>query len=351
MVIVPAMLVVRTDRGDAMFLTLLRRVCRQITDLDALDLLPEAGSTPAALLPSAADEGLHEPGGEALWNESWYLDLASPDGSTGAYVRLGRLPNQDSSLVTVAVVRNGVPSVLCVETTASLPVGDVDDLTVAGTSCSLRLACVEPLQRFKVDVDGIGQSFADPAAPLRGETGEAVAIRLDLAWTTDGTPYRWRAGTRYEIPCRVTGTITIGDVTLDIDAPGQRDHSWGARDWWSADWMWSAFHFEDGTRFHAVTLPAVPGLAFGYVQRDGHVQELSSGTTEQTFTDDALVSHAVVATSPGIEKLDVTPLAWGALRMEGPDGQLSYFPRAMAEAVAADGRRGIGWIEWNVVQD
>ena len=350
MVIIPAMMVGRTDRGDEMFMTLLRRVCRQITDLDALSLLPEPGSAPAALVPTPADENLHAPGGEQSWNESWYFDVASVDGSTGAYVRLGRLPNQHSSLVTVAIVRNGLPSVLCVDTAAPLPVGDIAGLAVTGTSCSLRLACAEPLQRYEVEVVGLGASFTDPAAPLRGEPGEPVPIRLDLTWTTDGTPYQWRAGTRYEIPCHVTGTITVGELTLDIDAPGQRDHSWGARDWWSADWMWSAFHFEDGTRFHAVTLPDVPGLAFGYVQRDGEVRELSSGTTEQSFTDDGLVTHAIVATQPGSDKLDVTPIAWGALRMDGADGQVSFFPRAMAEVVADDGRRGIGWIEWNVVQ-
>lgn len=42
--IAAAMLVERTERGDAMFLTMLRRGCTQISDLDALELLPTAGS-------------------------------------------------------------------------------------------------------------------------------------------------------------------------------------------------------------------------------------------------------------------------------------------------------------------
>ena len=33
-----------------------------------------------------------------------------------------------------------------------------------------------------------------------------------------------------------------------------------------------------------------------------------------------------------------------------PDGRISRFPRAVARFVAADGRTGLGWIEWNQPQ-
>jgi hypothetical protein len=48
--------------------------------------------------------------------------------------------------------------------------------------------------------------------------------------------------------------------------------------------------------------------------------------------------------------LDVEPLAFGALRLEAPDGRVSMFPRAMCRVTAADGQRGRGWVEWNRVQ-
>ena len=96
MTIAASMVVVRTDRGDDMFMTWLARNAQQALDLDAVELLPEprSGGCRAAAPRAEADEGRHEPGPEALWNESWYFDAVSDDGALGVYVRLGRLPNQ-----------------------------------------------------------------------------------------------------------------------------------------------------------------------------------------------------------------------------------------------------------------
>ena len=89
------MVVVRTERGDEMFMTWFARNAQQVLDLDAVELLPAAAQRTAAGAASrAADEGRHEPGPEALWNESWYFDAVSDDAALGVYVRLGRLPNQ-----------------------------------------------------------------------------------------------------------------------------------------------------------------------------------------------------------------------------------------------------------------
>src|SRR4051794_20428778 len=57
MVVAPAMIVERTERGDDMFMTSLERFAQQVLDLDALDLLPPAGSgRPAPLRPNPDDE-------------------------------------------------------------------------------------------------------------------------------------------------------------------------------------------------------------------------------------------------------------------------------------------------------
>ena len=98
MVVVASMIVERTERGDDMFMTVLERTAQQALDLDALDAAAGAGRRPPpALRPEPADEGRHEPGPEALWNESWYFDAVATTASLGVYVRLGRLPNQGTS--------------------------------------------------------------------------------------------------------------------------------------------------------------------------------------------------------------------------------------------------------------
>ncbi len=43
-----------------------------------------------------------------------------------------------------------------------------------------------------------------------------------------------------------------------VDAPGERDHSWGPRDWFAMDWCWCSGRFEDGSAFNLTRLLGVP---------------------------------------------------------------------------------------------
>ena len=351
MTIAASMIVERTERGDEMFLTWFERNARQAIDLDAVELLPEPRSGPLpALRPDPADEGLHEPGPEALWNESWYFDAVAEDGSLGVYVRLGRLPNQGSALYTACICGPGRPSIMLVDAAAPLPdpADETQSISTPGLRASQR--CERELERFTVSAAGTAEAFTDEAAPLRGETGEPIEVALDLVWETDGVPYAWRASTRYEIPCRVRGFVRIGEETIELDGPGQRDHSWGSRDWWAVDWMWSALHLDDGTHLHAVGLPEMPGIGVGYTQHGDGLTELDAVTIAPVITDDGLVSRERIVCGPGEIELEIAPVAWGALRLESPDGRISLFPRAMCTVKTSAGQSGSGWIEWNRVQ-
>ena len=45
-----------------------------------------------------------------------------------------------------------------------------------------------------------------------------------------------------------------------MDGQGQRDHSWGVRDWWAFGWCWCSLRLDDGTRVHLADI-RVPGHA------------------------------------------------------------------------------------------
>ena len=348
MVIAPAMLVERTERGDDMFMVSLERYAQAMLDLDVLDLLPEPGETVnQALRPAPEDEGRHEPGPEPLWNESWYFDAISDDGTLGLYHRIGRLPNADACLLSTCIARPGEPAIMLVDASAPLPPADDDSQAITTDSARAEQRCEEPLQRFGVRVAGTAAAHADHSAPLRGEAGEPVEIELDLTWDTAGEPYQWRLATRYEIPCRVNGTVRIGGEEHAFSGVGQRDHSWGGRDWWASDWMWSALHLDDGTHTHAVGVPTHPGFGVGYLQRDGEVTELSGVTSTPEIAADGLIERDRIEMSPGGIEAEIEPLAFGAILLEAPDGRISHFPRAMCRVRTGDGREGVGWVEWN----
>jgi len=270
--------------------------------------------------------------------------------SLGLYLRLGRVPNRDACFYAVSIVRPGLPTLMVVDEAAPLPAVDDPAATVSTPAVTATQRCEAPLKRFRIDVTATAQSYDDAAGVFRGEVGTPVPIGLELTWDTEGTPYAWRGATRYEIPCRVSGVVRIDGEEIAFDGPGQRDHSWGSRDWWANDWMWSAFHLDDGTRTHAVTVPEMPGRGVGYEQRDGVVTELVGGTTTQEIGADGLVAAARIGTEPGGHVMEVEPLAFGPLAMTSPDGRTTHFQRAMARVRTGDGRTGLGWIEWNMVQ-
>jgi hypothetical protein len=174
---------------------------------------------------------------------------------------------------------------------------------------------------------------------------------MNLEWATDGTPYTYRLTTRYEIPCTVTGTVTVGDASYRIESvPGQRDHSWGVRDWWSMDWMWSALHLDDGTHLHGVNIriPGIPAVSIGYVQdRDGKVTEPDTVSSRDTFGDNGLPQNATLSLDPGEITGNVDVCAHAPVSLTAADGRVSQFPRAWVSISTADGRAGVGWMEWN----
>ena len=176
-------------------------------------------------------------------------------------------------------------------------------------------------------------------------------MTMDLAFTTVGTPYQYRVTPRYEIPCTVSGTVTAGDRAFAVSGvPGQRDHSWGVRDWWGMDWVWSALHLDDGTHLLGtdIRLPGAPPIGIGYIQPPGGpLVELQTVTARETFGDNGLPVATTLTLNPGDVTATVDIRGHAPVLLTSPDGRISHFPRAWATVTTADGRTGVGWLEWN----
>jgi Ecdysteroid kinase-like family len=347
MAIVSSMLVERTERGDAMFMTMLQRHCEHVLDVDAMAIL--SGPMPnEPLRPSHDDESAHVATDEPLWSESWYADFADPTSGFGGWMRLGLIPNQQTAWLHALLCGPKLPTIAVVDVALPLP---ADPWSVHTGTVDFAHSADDPLHTYRIGLRGHGESYPDPAALLRGERGTPVEVALDLVWGTDGTPYQYRVTTRYEIPCTVTGTVSVDGHRYTVDsAPGQRDHSWGVRDWWSMDWVWSALHLDDGTHIHAVEIriPGVPPVGIGYVQdREGTVTELQTIAARQTFDADGLPSGATLAVDPGGITATVDIRGHAPVRLVSRDGRTSQFPRVWATVSTADGRHGVGWLEWN----
>lgn len=347
MAIVSPMLVARTDRGDEMFMAMISRHCQHVLDTDALAILP-AASAPEPLQPNTDDEDRHEATDEPLWSESWYFDFVDPAQGVGGWIRLGLIPNQGHAWINGLLCGPGLPTTAVLDFTAPLP----DDHTrVRADNIELDQDVTEPLRTYRVSLRGRGQAHDDPAALLRNESGRAVELVVDLTWTSVGQPYQYRVSPRYEIPCSVTGTVSADGRTFQFaEVKGQRDHSWASRDWWSMDWVWSAFHLDDGTHIHGVEIkiPGMSPLSAGYIQRAGEpLIELSAVTAQTAFDGDGLPVSAELHYAPADVTASIDIQGHAPVLLTSPDGRLSRFPRAWGSVTTADGRAGVGWIEWN----
>jgi hypothetical protein len=317
-------------------------------------------SAPYAVDP--ADERRHTPDAEDLWNESYYCDFVQGDGSFGGWLRLGLYPNRQVAWWTAWIVRPGAPGLCAADYHAPVPPGD--GLVSASDSVGrVELDLQRPLEEFRLIADSPAVTVAKPSDAYREKNGVApgTASRLgtDLTWFTDGVPYHYAVTTRYEIPCTVRGTVTVGDETLHVDGQGQRDHSWGVRDWWAFGWCWCSLRLDDGTRVHLADI-RVPGMPmfFGYVQTPGtvaplHALSVTEDLVQHGFPRQARIDLTAGALGGGDAPparalgLDITPVAFGPVLLRNDDGRTSRFPRAMLECRTDDGRRGMGWIEWN----
>jgi Ecdysteroid kinase-like family len=347
MAIVSSMLVERTERGDQMFMTMLRRHCQHVLDTDALATLPGA-QLPEPLRPTRDDEGAHPPGAEPLWSESWYADFSDPSQGIGGWFRLGLIPNRQSAWVNASVCGPGMPTIAVNDFDVALP----DDPGVVRTdNLELQHGASDPLQTYRIRVRGRGQAYDDPSALLRGEPGRAAQLSMDLTFTTAGTPYLYRLTPRYEIPCTVSGIVGVDGDTVELQAvPGQRDHSWGVRDWWGMDWVWSALHLDDGTHLHGVDIriPGAPPIGVGYLQPpDAPLIELTAVTARETFADNDLPVTTELTLEPGNVTATVHIEGHAPVLLTSTDGRVSQFPRAWARVITVDGRTGVGWLEWN----
>jgi hypothetical protein len=347
MAIVSSMLVARTDRGDDMFMAMIERHGQHVLDTGALAVLP-APVAPEPLRVSADDEAAHPADPDPLWNESWYCDFADQNQGIGGWVRLGLYPNQRTAWFTALLCGPAIPTVAVVDFEVALP-SDPGLLRTDGIDFTQM--ATERLQSYRLGLRADGQAYDDPAALLRGEAGRPVELTMDLEWATAGTPYQYRLTTRYEIACTVTGTVTADGLVYAVEGvAGQRDHSWGVRDWWSMDWVWSALHLDDGTHLHALDLriPGVAPIGVGYVERPSEpLVELQSVTARETFDDDGLPLSATLSLDPGDITVTVDIRGHAPLRLVARDGRVSQFPRSWAAVTTADGRGGVGWLEWN----
>ncbi|GAA3348254.1 hypothetical protein GCM10020358_66030 [Amorphoplanes nipponensis] len=257
----------------------------------------------------------HEPGPDRLWGESWYFDFAAMDGSVGGFVRVGDYP------------RLGRRSFWAYLTTGPRAVGCTVERPLSGDR-GAPWGTADPSLRFLVEPSAGGWHLA----------ADGAEFALDLTWRAQTAGYAYERGKRLEQPGWAVGTVRVDGACLPVNGPGQRDQSWGIRDWGRLGWSWCAGWLSDGTRYQATLLDAR-----GRIPPDGYL--LAPGGPPEPVQDVAVEAHAMRINDTLLEFTDVGHVT---VDLPASAGGPSRLVRAMTLVRAGGTLHGVGWRERNV---
>jgi hypothetical protein len=170
--------------------------------------------------PDVADEYAHKPSEQVDWRESFYFNFVDPDRGVSGFTTIGLLPNARKREFVFALFHDDKREAYFVEPEGPVPEGLAESLTDG----HLAYEMIKPLSEWR--------------ATFHGEK-----IAVDLRWKARFPAYDFGIGSgtswsgHFEQSESVTGTIQFSDGhRVRINGLGERDKSWGARDWHIEGW-------------------------------------------------------------------------------------------------------------------
>jgi hypothetical protein len=302
------------------------------------------------------DEWLHEVGSDPAWQESFYFNWADPERRSFTLARTGYRFHPRKIDGLVISLREGELELFYGPADLDHPGNPRDEDPAAGMRAGdLVVTMLEPLRRWRLHIEG--------------ERGMDVMFEaLTPAFDYGGGDRRLAAtmtGAHFEQSGRVTGWTHFGAERHEIDAFGQRDKSWGVRDWARLEgWNWLAGQLGPDWSFNLMqTIEAGELLDNGFVFRDGanHAIERASirfvwgeqehrmrhaeitlqerGGRRHRLMAEALGSFPILRGDVWLEESHVAYTLVGGDRPREGQGVVEHVWRATPEEIAARGPR------------
>lgn len=237
------------------------------------------------------DENLHPVGPEKHWQESWYFNWADPRHRVLGVTRIGFRFAANEIDGLVFTIRNGRPE-FAYPAINAVPTRPWDQFSPAdGIGVRrLRYRMIEPLKHWRLELSGKDS--------------------IELEWQAFTPAYDYAAGgeappeianAHFEQSGRVLGRTHLHGKTLQINGYGQRDKSWGVRDWSTiVGWTWISAQFGEDYSFNAWFAPR----AVGPVKRFGKRKIDAAKPYQNGFVHIDGVNHP-------IERIEID-WRWGA---------------------------------------
>lgn len=134
-------------------------------------------------------------------------------------------------------------------------------------------------------------------------------------------------------------------------AQGQRDHSWAIEIGGPQIGSGPLSIFDDRTHTHLVhaRVKDYGEIGAGYLQKQGErLIEMSDVKVKEEMQENGLGGPTTVTMAPLPLTFYVEPIGHAPLRLVAINGRIARLPRSWARITTNDGRKGVGWLEWNL---
>lgn len=282
------------------------------------------------------DDGRHVLGSDPLARESLVFTLQLPEEKIAGWV-YPRVGNDGKAAGIFAAFGDGVPGGAIYEVFHDIAVPDSMNFThwqVNGVDLTL----TNPLRTAHVKYASKRLAY------------DFTFDAIHPAYSYDSHPDRcpqYFADNRFEQSGRIKGTITIDGRAIPFDALGQRDHSWGTRNW-GVNYHYKWFHATTpDSAVHFFKMEYLGrSLTRGYVFKDGHFSQLKEVDVvdftlneDMIHTDIEVVMHDLAGRTT---KVSGRHFAHQPLPVTDHNVTLNE----VAMTIEIDGKPGTGWCEF-----
>jgi len=218
---------------------------------------------------------LHKSGDHIEWNESFYFNFYDRHKDVCAFMRIGLKPNKDEKSMFCCIMLPDGSIAASRDSSASA------DGVLSANGLSYKM--VEAERKWSL-------SFSGPMKVMGRDAETITPCSFDIEFSAKMPIFDYRdcvSGKNERISQSVasehleqmgvySGTVTVGEDTYHISATGERDHSWGARDWNAPKmWMWLTAQASEDLALNVTKLTVEQGeVDAGFIRTDATTHPL-----------------------------------------------------------------------------
>lgn len=235
---------------------------------------------------------LHSPGTDEQWNESFYFNWYDKKLNICSFSRIGLTPNTGQKNMFLFFMLPHRKK-LGMRKIDSLKKPLSEETLVLDVS-NLRFIRKKSEKEWYISYDGV---LLDPYT----DNDSTVPVQFDLDFFGLHPIFNYRdcplsalqeklsknvASEHFEQYGKITGILKVADKTYEINALGERDHSWGVRNWTAPKrWVWLTCQFNKDFAFNITKLSVSEGdIDAGFIHINGKNHPIKKITIDTAYS-------------------------------------------------------------------